>query len=313
VTDQGSLLERRTLGRTGLEVTSIAVGCAALGGLEPYFGYDVAIDSALDTIRAAFRGPFNVLDTAPLYGESERRLGRVIRELGGIPPGYLVTTKADRDPTTNDFSRDQVRTSVLGSLERLGVERLPLVFLHDPEYGSFDQIAGADGAIEALLELQEEGVVEHLGIAGGPIELMIQFLDMGIFDVVITHNRFTLVDRSAVPLIEVAAERGVAVVNAAPYGSGILAKGGDAHPLYRYEPAGPETMRRVRHAELLARYHGVPLAAVALQLSLNEPRIATTIVGMSRPDRIEETLRLATLPIPPELWQMLASPEGRPN
>lgn len=311
--DQGSLLEMRTLGRTGLSVTSIAVGCAALGGLEPYFGYDVAIDTALETVRAAFRGPFNLLDTAPLYSDSERRIGHVIRELGGIPPGYVVTTKADRDPTTNDFSRDQVRTSVRGSLERLGLERLPLIFLHDPEYGSFEQITGADGAIEALLELQEEGLVEHLGIAGGPIELMIQFLDMGIFDVVITHNRFTLVDRSAAPLIEIAAERGIAVVNAAPYGSGILAKGADAHPLYRYEAASPETMRRVRHAELVARYHDVPLAAVALQHSLNESRITTTIVGMSRPDRIEETRRLATLPIPADLWPMLDSPEGRPN
>jgi D-threo-aldose 1-dehydrogenase len=72
-------------------------------------------------------------------------------------------------------------------------------------------------------------------------------------------------------------------------------------------------MRRVRHAEMLARYHDVPLAAVALQLSLNEPRIATTIVGMSRRERIEETLRLAMLPIPPELWPMLDSAEGRPD
>jgi D-threo-aldose 1-dehydrogenase len=313
VLDRGSPAEMRTLGRTGLTVTPISVGCAALGGLEPYFGYDVPTETALDTVRAAFRGPFNLLDTAPLYGDSEERIGRVIRELGGIPPGYVLTTKADRDPATNDFSGNQVRMSVRRSLERLGLEQLPLIFLHDPEYGSFDQITGVDGAIEALLELRDEGVVEHLGIAGGPIDLMIQFMDMGIFDVVITHNRFTLVDRSALPLIDLAAEREVAVVNAAPYGSGILAKGADAHPLYRYEQASPETLRRVRHAEMLARYYNVPLAAVALQHSLNEPGITTTIVGMSRPERIEETRRLATLPIPVELWQKLELPDRRLN
>lgn len=294
-------------------MTPIAVGCAALGGLEAAFGYDVAIGRALETVRAAFQGPFNVLDTSSIYGDSERRIGLVIRELGGVPPGYVVTTKADRDPATNDFSGDQVRTSVRQSLERLGLERLPLVFLHDPEYGSFEQITGRDGAIEALIALQAEGIIEHVGVAGGPIDLMVRYLDQGPFDVVITHNRFTLVDRSADPLLDVAAGRGVAVINAAPYGSGILAKGADAHPRYRYEQASPETMRTIREIDVLVRSFDVPLAAVALQQSLNEPRIAMTIVGMSRPERIEETRRLATLPIPAELWSALAAAGERSN
>jgi len=313
VVDQASLPEMRTLGRTGLMVTPIAVGCAALGGLEAAFGYDVPIGTALEAVRAAFRGPFNVLDTASIYGDSERRIGLVIRELGGVPPGYVVTTKADRDPTTNDFSGAQVRRSVRLSLERLGVERLPLVFLHDPEYSSFEQVTGRGGAIEALIELQADGVIEHLGLAGGPIDLMVEYLDRGPFDVVITHNRYTLVDQSAEPLLDVATGRGIAVINAAPYGSGILAKGADAHPLYRYEQARPEMLRSIREIEQLVRSFDVPLAAVALQQSLREPRIAMTIVGMSRPKRIDETQRLAALPIPAELWSALASAGRRSN
>jgi len=311
IVDQAATLAARPLGRTGLDVTPIAVGCAALGGLAQYFGYDVSIETALDTVRSAFGGPFNLLDTAPIYADSERRMGLVLRELGGVPPGFVVSTKADRDPETGDFSGNQVRRSIRTSLDRLGLDRLQLVFLHDPEYGSFEQVTGRGGAIEALLELQEQGVIEHIGLAGGPIDLLIRYLDMGLFSVVITHNRFTLVDRSAVPLLEVAKGYGIAVVNAAPYGSGILAKGADAHPLYRYERASPDTMRRVRQAELVARFYDVPLAAVALQQSLKEPRITSTIVGMSRPERIEETRRLATLPIPNELWSKLQQGIGR--
>jgi len=305
--DQSVGLEPRPLGKTGLSVTPIAVGCAALGGLEEYFGYPVSEDQAVATVRAAFQGPFNMLDTAPLYADSERRIGVVLRELGGLPSGFILTTKADRDPDTRDFGGDQVRRSIRTSLSRLGVEKFQLVFLHDPEYSSFEQVTGPGGAVDALVDLQDDGVIERLGLAGGPIDLMITYLHRGVFDVVITHNRFTLVDHSAEPLLDYAAKQGIAVLNAAPYGSGILAKGTDAHPRYRYELADPEMLSRVRHAELVARYHGVPLAAVALQFSLREPRIATTIVGMSRPERIEETVRLATIPIPEDLWSQLAS------
>lgn len=304
--DQSLRLEPQPLGRTGLSVTPIAVGCAALGGLEEHFGYPVSEDEAVATVRAAFRGPFNMLDTAPVYADSERRIGVVLRELGGVPPGYLLTTKADRDPDTQDFSGDQVRRSIRNSRDRLGIDRFPLVFLHDPEYSSFEQVNGPGGAIDALVDLQDDGVIERLGLAGGPIELMIEYLHRGIFDVVITHNRFTLVDRSAEPLLDFAMKHGIAVINAAPYGSGILAKGADAHPRYRYVKADAEMLSRVRKAELVARYHHVPLAAMALQFSLREPRIATTIVGMSRPERLEETVRLATLPIPEDLWSQLA-------
>ena len=299
-------LEPRPLGTTGLSVTPIAVGCAALGSLESAFGYPVPEEQALATVRAAFRGPFTMLDTAAIYGDSERRVGLVLRELGGVPPGYLLTTKADRDPETQDFSGDQVRRSIRDSRDRLGIDRFPLVFLHDPEYCSLEQVSGPGGAIDALVDLQDDGVIERIGLAGGPIDLMIEYLHRGIFGVVITHNRYTLVDRTAEPLLDFAARHGIAVINAAPYGSGILAKGADAHPRYRYVKADPEMLSRVRRAELLARHHHVPRAAVALQFSLREPRIATTIVGMSRPERIEETRRLATLPIPEDLWSQLA-------
>lgn len=137
------------------------------------------------------------------------------------------------------------------------------------------------------------------------MDLMVRFVESGAFEAAITHNRYTLVERSAGPLLEAAQERGVAVLNAAPYGSGILAKGPDAYARYEYREAPEKLVERVRAAERACRESGVPLAAAALQFSLREPRIASTIVGISRPERVRQTVELARHPIPEELWERL--------
>src|SRR5262249_34032768 len=118
----------------------------------------------------------------------------------------------------------------------------------------------------------------------------------------ITHNRYTLIERSAEPLLTIAAQRGLGVCNAAPYGSGILAKGPDNYPRYMYGPASAEQIERVRRIDAVCRRYNVPLAAAALQFSLRDVRVHSTIVGMSKPQRLAETEALATHPIPDELW-----------
>src|SRR5688500_7039516 len=107
------MMSSKPLGMTGLEVTPLCIGCAPLGHMPETFGYDVAEEQALATLRAAFRSPINFLDTAASYGdgESERRIGLVLRELGGVPAGYVLATKADRDLQTGDFSGDQMKRS----------------------------------------------------------------------------------------------------------------------------------------------------------------------------------------------------------
>ena len=266
------------------------------------------------TLRTAFESPINFLDTAASYGdgESERRIGEVLKEMGGLPDGVVLATKADRDLTTGDFSGEQMRRSVERSLRLLGMDRLQLVHLHDPEHESFDHMMAPGGPVEVLTDLKEGGVIEHLGVAGGPIDLMIQFVETGVFEAVITHNRYTLVNRTAEPLLDIAAQRGVAALNAAPYGSGILAKGPDAYARYEYREAPQEMVERVRKMESACREFGVPLAAAALQFSLRDPRVVSTIVGISRPERVEQTLELATYPIPDELGERLdsLSPSG---
>jgi len=298
---------RRTLGGTGLSVSPLCVGCAPLGDMPETFDYSVSEERARETLKAVLGSPINFLDTAASYGdgESERRIGGILEEVGGLPEGIVLATKADRDLTTGDFSGEQMRRSVERSLRLLGRDKLQLVYLHDPEHESFEHMMTPGGPVEVLRGLTEEGVIQHLGVAGGPIDLMIRFVETDLFEAVITHNRYTLVNRAADPLFDVAAERGVAALNAAPYGSGILAKGPDAYARYEYAEAPKAVVDQVRTMQQACHEFEVPLAAAALQFSLKDHRIASTIVGMSRPERVEQTLELATHPIPDELWESI--------
>lgn len=306
-TPQAGELPRRPFGPTDLEVTSICIGCAPLGDMPDTFTYSVPEEQALDVLRTTFRSPLNFLDTAASYGdgESERRIGLVLRELGGVPPGYIVATKADRDLQTGNFSGDQMKRSVERSMRLLGLDRLSIVYLHDPEHASFEELMATGGAVEALLRLKDEGVIGHVGVAGGPIDLEIRYVETGAFEAVITHNRYTLLNRSAEPLIEMAAQRGLAVLNAAPYGSGILAKGPDAYARYAYQDASEQMVAQVRQIVEICKEYDVPLAAAALQFSTRDPRITSTVVGMSKPERLAQTMELALHPIPDELWPRL--------
>jgi D-threo-aldose 1-dehydrogenase len=303
----GRSLRNRPLGNTSLLVSPLCFGCAPLGDMPETFGFSVAKERAHETLRAAFGSPVNFLDTAASYGdgEAEKRIGEVMWELGGVPSGYVVATKADRDLSTGDFSGEQMRRSVERSLRLLGMDKLPLVYLHDPEHASYEDIMAPGGAVEILLGLKEEGVIEHLGVAGGPVDLMIRYVETGIFEAVITHNRYTLINRTAEPLLERAVELSVPLLNAAPYGSGILAKGPDAYARYAYQDAPQELIETVRGMSEVCAEYDIPLAAAALQFSMKDPRVVSTIVGLSRPERVQQTIDLATHPVPDELWPHL--------
>jgi D-threo-aldose 1-dehydrogenase len=308
-------LPRRPLGRSGLRVTPLCVGGGPLGSMPENFGYDVSAERGIATARRVLDGPINFLDTAAGYsdGESERRIGAALAAAGGLPPGFVLATKVDRDGDTGDFSGDQVRRSAEGSLARLGLDTIQLLYLHDPEHISFDQGMAPRGPVEALLKLKDEGVAQHIGVAGGPVALMSRYLKTRAFEALITHNRWTLVDRSAGDLIDEAVDLGIGVVNGAPFGGGILAKGSATRTDYAYHSAHPEILQRVRAMEAACRDHDVPIAAAALQFSTRDPRITSTIVGISRPERVDETLRLAEWTIPSALWDVLQPLAARPE
>lgn len=300
-------MKKRPFGRTGLSVTPLCIGTSALGSFPAQYGYEVSTERAVATLRRVFEGPINFIDTSNEYGngESERRIGQAIAESGGLSEGFVLATKVDPIPGSSDFSGNRVRASVAESLERLGLKRLQVVYLHDPEKMTFEEGTAPGGAVEALVRLRDEGVIDHLGVAGGPIDLMRRYLATGVFETVISHNRYTLVDQSAEPLLDDAAQRGIAFVNAAPYGGGMLVKGPDVVPKYCYQPVSASTLDRVREMQRICASYNVPLAAAALQFSLRESRITSTIVGITEPERVEQTLRLAEWPIPDKLWEEL--------
>lgn len=300
-------LPPRQFGRTELKVTPLCLGCAVLSSMPGAFGYEVAEDQAVATVRAALDSPLRFLDTAGGYGEgeSERRIGLALRERGGLPAGYVLSTKVSRDSRSGRFDGDQVRRSIERSLRLLGFERLQVVFLHDPEHTPFERVVGPGGPLEALLRLKADGVIGHVGVAGGALDLMARYVELGAFEALITHNRYTLLNRAAGPLIDLAVGRGMAVLNAAPYGGGMLAKGPEAFERYAYRTAADRVAERARRMSAICQEYQAPLAAAALQFSLRDPRITSTIVGMSRPERIAQTLALARHPIPDEIWPRL--------
>jgi D-threo-aldose 1-dehydrogenase len=297
----------RQFGQTNLSVTPLCIGCSGLSSMPDVFGYAVSEEQALATLRTAFQSPINYLDTAAGYGdgESERRIGLVLRELGGLPDDYVLATKVDRDATTGDFSGEQTRRSVERSLKLLGLDHLQIVFLHDPEVTTFENIMQPGGAVEVMLRYKEQGVIGHIGVAGGPIDLMMRYIETGTFEAVLTHNRYTLLNRAAEPLLQLATQHGIAILNAAPYGGGILSRRPENFPRYAYREADDVTLQRAQQMQAICDEYDVPLAAAALQFSMRDQRITSTVAGMTRPQRIAQTFDLACYPIPEETWERL--------
>lgn len=295
----------RPLGSTGLAISAITLGGGPLGSQPQLFGYETPPGQAAELIKEILAGPIRAIDTSNGYsgGESERRIGQAVATAGGLPDDFLVITKVDAKD--RDYSGARVRDSVQESRERLGLDVLPLVHLHDPESYDFDQMAGPGGAVEALVALRDEGVIGHIGLAGGPTPVMQRYLELGVFEVLLVHNRWTLVDRSAGEIIANAASAGIGVVNAAVYGGGILAAPRSGSVNYAYRPASAETLAAVSAMADLCDVYNTDLATAALQFSMRDPRVASTIVGISKPERLAPLITAASQTLPEEFWQRI--------
>ena len=298
-------VQRRTLGATGISATIVGIGTSAIGSMPQSYGYEIDSAQAADALDGLLDDRFDFIDTGADYGDgrSEYRLGQSIAR--GHGAGKTIATKVDRDKSTGRFDGEQVMRSIEGSLERLSLDRVPLLHLHDPEHIGFEAAMAPNGAVEALLRLKEEGVAASIGVAGGPATLLARFVETGVFDVVQTHNRFTLLDQTSEALIGLAAARGIGVINAAPYGGGLLSDDRGRVATYGYRPASRSQLDAVESMRLACDRAGVPLAAAALQFSARDPRIHTTIVGMSRRSRAKATQDLLEVAIADDLWAEL--------
>ncbi len=266
---------------------------------------------------AMLAGPFRQIDTANNYaaGESERLLGGAIARLGGLPSGKVVFSKVDAHPITGVFDADRVRRSFDESRERLGLDTLPLLHFHDPYMLEVSDAMAPGGPVSALVALRDQGAVEAIGIAAGKRALMEEYVRTDAFDAVLNHNRWTLVDRSADTLWNLATERRMAVFNAAPFGGGILAGSTTRGPKYAYTEASGELLAFIDRMQGLAAEWGIELAAAAVQFSMGDPRIHSTVVGMSSIARLESLPGLASAAIPEGFWEAfhaLGTPPASP-
>jgi D-threo-aldose 1-dehydrogenase len=303
------MLEKIALGHTGLTVSNI---CFGTGGLisGPDADSEPGKETARQTIRAIFDGPTNFLDTSRLYGggQAEERIGEVIRERGGLPRGFVLATKLDPDVETRRFDGAAARRSLEASIKALGVDHFHILHLHDPEFIKDPQdVSGSNGSMAELMKMKEEGFCDATGLGAGDVDVMLPLIRDWDYDVILTHNRFTLINRNAEAMIDLARSRDMAILNAAPYGGGVFAKGSAAKPMYSYREAPADVLKAIRQVESICARHGVPPGAVALQFSMREPRIAVTVCGVSKPQRVAETLEWANWSIPEPIWEELAA------
>ncbi|MDA8586261.1 aldo/keto reductase [Rhodobacteraceae bacterium] len=303
-------LELNTAARLPFPVTNICFGTSPLGDMPDTYGYSVDAARARETISSMLSQPHSFIDTSRNYGDgrSEARIGDVIRERGGVPAGCVLATKVDRNMKTNVLDADRARRSVEESLEALAVGRLQILHLHDPEHcADLNDITRSGGALDEVFRMKEEGLVGAVGLAMGNLPMMTSILPDWDFDALISHNRFTLLNRSADRMYTDAHARGIAIFNAAPYASGILAKGSNKTQKITYQDATEAQLKPVHAIEEVCARHNVPTGVAALQFSMRDPRVTSTIVGVSKSVRVQQTLEWAQMDTPDALWAELGA------
>lgn len=303
-----SLNDRVPIGKTGLSVPRIGFGSSGLGNMPETYGYPVDEERAQATLDAIFDGPLKFIDTSRNYGrgESEARIGRAIQARKGMPKDLVLSTKLDRDFDTNTFNASRARRSLEESLKALNVDFIHMLHLHDPEHAAdIQDITRKGGAIDELFKMKAEGMCKVVGLAAGRVDIMMPILKEREFDVIITHNRFTLTNRNAEEMMDLCTARGIAVLNAAPYAGGVLAKGSPNFKRYVYQEASDSMLDPVRKIEAVCAKHKVPTGPVALQFSMRDHRVASTICGVTKPERVHETIEWASYNVPEAVWQDL--------
>jgi D-threo-aldose 1-dehydrogenase len=322
--------ERVPLGRSGLSVTRLGFGAASIGGVFD----EVGEADGLATIERAWELGVRYFDVAPLYGygTGERRIGlslagrdrddfvvstkvgKLVRRVDEVDPGADVDRDAfgdrrDADPTQDsgfrvvfDYSRDGILRSIDESLGRLGLDRLDILYLHDPD----DHWEAAIGqAYPTLHRLREDGVVGAIGAGMNQSAMLTRFAREGDFDVFLVAGRYTLLDQDALAeLLPTCLERNVAVVVGGVMNSGILAAPAQAGR-FNYKPPPAEIVERARRLAAVCEHHDVPLKAAAIQFPLAHPAVTSVVAGVGRVDHLEEYPVFMREAIPAALWAEL--------
>ncbi|MFJ7966202.1 aldo/keto reductase [Streptomyces sp. NPDC096324] len=308
-----------SLGATGVPVSALSFGAAGIGNLYT----EVTDEQAYEAVGAAWTSGIRYFDTAPHYGLglSERRLGAALRDLPRAR--YTVSTKVGRllEPADAggddradgfavsathrrvwDFSADGVRRSLDASLERLGLDRVDVVYLHDPD--DHAEQAFREG-FPALADLRSQGVVRAIGVGMNQTRMLTRFVRETDVDVVLCAGRYTLLDHDALTeLLPAAQARGTSVVIGGAFNSGLLA---DPRPgaTYDYAVASGELLDRALRLKEIAGRHGTTLRAAALAFPAAHPAVVSVLAGARSADEVRDCAERFAEPVPPDFWREL--------
>jgi D-threo-aldose 1-dehydrogenase len=324
-------LQTRQLGRTGVAVTELGLGTAPLGDL-----FDVVEeDESSALLRAAWDGGVRYFDTSPWYGkgQAEHRVGRALyRE---PRDEFVISSKVGRTlqrplkpglydrgewlgglefDAVFDYSYDGIMRSFEDSLQRLGINRIDVLLIHDLDTWHFKLEAKVGAYMNqlftsgwrALEELRDQGVIKGIGAGFNTMGTIPRYLELFDMDFFLIAMRYTLLEQDVLDLeFPRCAERGVGIVIGGIYNSGILATGAVPHAMHNYAPAKPEILQKVSKMEAVCKRHGVPLAAAALQFPLGHPIVASVIPGAISRKQVAQNLEAFSHPIPADLWAEL--------
>jgi D-threo-aldose 1-dehydrogenase len=299
-------LATRTLPGTEVQITELALGTAPLA--TGFWGNTV--ERAVATATAAIDCGIGLFDTAPLYGngEAEERLGAALSSRPEAPRavttkvGNTVVDTPDGRSVVRDLSADGVRRQLDESLTRLGLDRIDIVHVHDPE----DQLDAAIAeAVPALVALRDAGVIGAVSVGTNHAATAVTFVERCDVDLVMVAGRLTLLDREAHgELLGILGERGIPMLAAGVFNSGVLARPVDG-AWYDYAPAPPEVVARVQRLDEVCRDAGIDLRAAAIQYPLRFAPVAAVVVGMASPEEVSENVQMLGIDIGDDVWGAL--------
>ncbi|WP_313192608.1 aldo/keto reductase [Shinella zoogloeoides] len=329
----------RTVGRTGLTVTALGMGTAAMGGLYA----PVSAEASLEALEAAWQAGIRYFDSAPMYGlgRSEHLLGHFLREKAGPDASFTVSTKVGRlmarerpgrdlppalpkNPLDSgwhnglpfrevfDYSYDAIMRSFDDSGQRTGLERLDLLFVHD--IGSVthgDAQAGhwaaltKGGGFRALEELKAAGLVGGFGLGVNEAAVVLDAMNETALDCTLLAGRHTLLEQNALDLLEKARKAGMGIMIGGVFNSGILAAGPGGHRKFNYQDVPEAVARRVDALTAACEHFGVPLSAAAIQYPLRHPAVTAVLIGPRDAGQVRQNVEWFEQDLPAELWQTL--------
>jgi D-threo-aldose 1-dehydrogenase len=303
-------LKRNRIGRTNLYVTCLGLGCSGLARSN-------SDEQAISTCKTAFHQGINYVDTAPLYGQglSETRLGYALKEKKR--EDFVISTKVGRINKSNagnsrlemgyDYSKKGIFESHEGSLNRLGIANVDILFIHDPD-NHYEQ--AIKEAYPALAELRSNGAIKAIGAGMNQWEMELRFAKEGNFDCFLLAGRYTILEQTALQeFLPYCQENRISVIIGAPYNSGILASDGTSSGRYNYREPARKIIEKASRLKNVCEEFNVPLKAASLQFVLAHPAVASVIPGTKSPEHQEDNFNMMKYPIPKDFWEKLKEEE----